>query len=148
MAKRINPRRIKIHRPYEIADAARRLGVHKNTIRNWARTGELPIFTDRRPHIVRGADLRAYLEKRQAHAKTKCPPNHFYCFRCRAPRTPEGMIANFTPRAHGAGNLGARCACCGAIMHQRCNEQRHPERFPNVKITAGNAAKSSIDHKD
>ncbi len=148
MAKRINPRRVKIHRNYDFAEAARRLGVHKNTVRNWARSGDLPVFTDRRPHIVRGADLRAFLEKRQAHARTKCPPNHLYCLRCRAPKLPDNMTADFAPGGYGAGNLRAACSVCGCVMHQRCNFQRLGERFPNVIISIEAPDNPNVDVED
>ncbi|MEK7266025.1 MAG: helix-turn-helix domain-containing protein [Pseudomonadota bacterium] len=148
MAKRINPRRVKIHLNYDFAEAARRIGVHKNTVRNWVRSGELPAFTDRRPHIIRGADLRDFLERRQASARTKCPSNHLYCFRCRAPRTPQGMVADLATRLHGAGNLRATCAVCGGAIHQRCNQHRLSERFPDVRIFKCKTDNSRVDGED
>lgn len=148
MAKRINPRRVKIHRTYDFAEAARLLGVHKNTVRNWARRGELSVFADRRPHIIRGIDLRAFLEKQRDRARSKCPPNHLYCLRCRAPRTPQGAAAAFRSRAHGAGNLRALCSVCGRLMHQRCNRQRLSERFPEVRIAFDEAANPRTDGED
>ena len=44
--KRINPNLIKTHFSYTASELAKRLGVHKNTIRNWVRGG-LPVLPGR-----------------------------------------------------------------------------------------------------
>jgi excisionase family DNA binding protein len=60
--RRPNPRLIKIHRSYSIDEAARLLHAHKNTIRSWIKQG-LPIIDRRRPTLIHGADLSAFLKK-------------------------------------------------------------------------------------
>jgi len=45
-AKRINPNRVKVHYSYTATELAKRLGVHKNTIRNWTRNGLRPLVAD------------------------------------------------------------------------------------------------------
>jgi excisionase family DNA binding protein len=60
-----NYRRVKIHRSYAVEQAARRLGVHKNTVRAWIKVG-LPTIDDRRPILILGSDLIAFLRARRA----------------------------------------------------------------------------------
>lgn len=58
-ARRINPRLIKLHRPYSVEEAARALGVHKNSVRGWIKDG-LPTVDHSRPLLILGQELRAY----------------------------------------------------------------------------------------
>src|SRR5215471_15431674 len=78
--RRPNPRLIKIHRSYSIYEAAQLLRAHKNTIRTWIKQG-LPIIDRRRPTLIYGADLSAFLKNRRNRAKQPCPPGHMYCFK-------------------------------------------------------------------
>ena len=64
-----NPRLIKIHRNYSVDEAARRLGVHKNTVRRWPKSG-LERVEGKGLTIFRGPVLRAFLEERRQKAKT------------------------------------------------------------------------------
>ena len=55
--KRVNARRVKIHRSYAVDEAARLLGVHKNTVRSWIKRG-LPTVDNRRPILILGGASR------------------------------------------------------------------------------------------
>lgn len=92
LARRINPRLIKLHRPYSVEEAARALGVHKNSVRGWIKDS-LPTVDHSRPLLILGQELRAYLEGKRKSAKQPCPPGTLYCFKCRQPRPPAmGMV--------------------------------------------------------
>ena len=87
--RRIDPRRIKTHFPYTVEEAADALGVHKNTVRMWIKGG-LAVADDRRPTVMSGAAIRAFLENRLKARKSPLKPGEFYCFRCREPKSPAG----------------------------------------------------------
>ena len=58
MAKRkIDARRVKIHRNYTISEVAQLLGVHKNTVQHWLKSG-LPHIGEPRPILILGQDLK------------------------------------------------------------------------------------------
>ena len=116
--RRPNPRHVKIHRSYTVEEAACLLGAHKNTIRHWLKSG-LPAIDDRRPTLVHGRDLRAFLELRRRKAKRPCPPGHLYCLRCRSPKRPAGRMTDYLPMTPISGNLRAICPECEALMHRR-----------------------------
>jgi integrase len=70
--KRLNWRRVKINRSYTLEEVARLLGVHKQTVRNWAVQG-LEILASQKPHLIRGAALRTFLDNRKFNQTTGKP---------------------------------------------------------------------------
>ncbi len=48
-----NPRLVKIHRSYTVEETATVCGVHRNTVRQWIKTG-LPTLDARRPVLMQG----------------------------------------------------------------------------------------------
>jgi Helix-turn-helix domain len=117
---RIDPRRIKTHFPYTVEEAADALGVHKNTVRMWIKGG-LAVADDRRPTVMSGAAIRAFLENRLKARRSPLKPGEFYCFRCREPKSPAGGIADFVAAGGGLGTLTGLCPDCETIMHRRAS---------------------------
>lgn len=115
--RRPNPRRAKIHWSYTVDEAARTMGVAKGTVRRWLKAG-LPAIDIRKPILIRGADLQEYLAKKHA-PKARCPPGHCYCVKCRAPKVPDGGMAQYVVITPTSGNLRALCPTCGTWMHRR-----------------------------
>lgn len=117
MAKRYpNPRLVKKHRNYEIVEAARTLGVHKNTIGQWIKHHGLEAITDRKPYLIRGTVLQDFLTEKRTQRRVTCPPSHLYCMRCREPRKPAGGFAEYRPFTGTSGRLTAICEACEATM--------------------------------
>jgi integrase/recombinase XerD len=116
--RRIDPRRIKIHRPYTVDEAAKVLGTHKNTVRQWIKQG-LSTAGERRPTLLRGNDIRAFLENRNAKRKHRLASGEFYCLKCRAPKPSYGGVADYVPTSPTLGNMKGLCPDCGTIMNRR-----------------------------
>ena len=132
-AKRINPRLIKLNRSYSVEEAARALGKHKHTVRNWIRDG-LPTVDHTRPRLVHGHELRAYLEGKRKAAKRPCLPGTLYCLKCRQPRPPASRMVEFTPRNAATGNLTAPCNTCGTVMNRSARLASLAAIMPDVGV--------------
>lgn len=113
-----NPRLAKIHRNYTVEEIATLFGVHRNTVRAWVKRG-LPTSDDRRPILILGRDLVAFLQARRTKNKRPCPPGEIYCVRCRAPKAPAGAMADYQALTDNQGNLIAICPDCETIIYRR-----------------------------
>ena len=116
--RRPDYRRVRKHRTYSIAEAAERLGVHRNTVRNYLKRG-LPHLNTSVGILIRGEDAQAFLFKRKADAKSPCAPGSMYCLRCRAPRRPPPELVELIRLEGRPPNLRGLCPDCGGWMYRR-----------------------------
>jgi hypothetical protein len=137
-AKRLNPRRVKLHHSYSVDDAACTLGVHKNSVRGWITKGLEPI--DRhRPMLFAGSTLREFLIAQRSGRKRPCQPGTLYCFRCREPRNPALGMVDYAPISAVSGNLKALCGACGTIMHRRARLADLDRVMPGIAVQMAGA---------
>ena len=92
--------------------------VHKNTVRGWFKSG-LETIDTRRPTLVHGRKLSAFLHARRRHARQRCRPGQFYCLRCKAPKEPASRKADYAPITSTSGNLKGNCPDCGSLICRR-----------------------------
>jgi excisionase family DNA binding protein len=139
MARRPKRRAIRKHKPYTTEKVAAALGVCRATVRNWVTRQGLPAFRERRPWILNGEDIIAFLEARE-EPKAKCAFDECYCLKCRTPRAAAFGEAEILITKTGRPNLRALCAVCGALMHKRISPARIGEISAVFKITANEPA--------
>ena len=113
-----NPKLAKIHRNYSVDEIATLFGVHRNTVRAWVKRG-LATSDDRRPMLILGRDLVAFLQAQRAKNKRTCQPGEIYCVRCRAPKAPAGAMADYEALTATQGNLIAICPDCETLIYRR-----------------------------
>jgi hypothetical protein len=118
-----NHRLVKIHRSYTVEEIAELFAIHKNTVRNWVKGG-LATSDHKRPILILGIDLAAFLKARRTKNKRPCKSGEIYCVRCRAPKFPAASMAEYVPVTEKFGNLVAICPDCGAIMNRRVSLAR------------------------
>ena len=129
-----NPRLVKIHRSYTVEEVAMLLGKHKNTVRNWVKDG-LATIDDKRPMLILGPDLVAFLQERRGKNKQRCNPGQLYCVRCRTPKFPAGDMADYEPVTEKFGNLTAICPDCESYINRRVSLARIWEVCGNLDIS-------------
>lgn len=134
MSARARWKGLSMHRSYKVEEAALALGACKETVRRWIKGG-LPIIADRRPALIRGEDLIAFLWARRA-PKSRCAPCECYCVKCRAPRFPRLQTGEIAISAFGRPFLRGSCCACGTRMNK-------PLRRTLVAEVAASLAESS-----
>lgn len=139
-----NPNHVKIHRSYTVEEVARCLSTHKNTVRAWIKGG-LQTIDGNRPLLIHGLALRNFLQARKTRNKQKCRPGELYCFRCRAPRMPDGGMTDFESISDKLGNLVGLCPTCGTIMNQRIGMAKLERIRGLVEITITKAQRRISD---
>jgi excisionase family DNA binding protein len=131
---RPNYQLIKIHRNYDPGEIADLLRVHKNTVLRWIKTG-LPLVETRRPFLILGEDLRAYLKQIRVGKKQKCQLWEMYCFKCRAPKKPAFGEVDFKPRVEPMGNLVGLCPDCSTVMNRSINRAALDRLKGDLKVS-------------
>lgn len=114
---RLDRRKVKRHHSYTVDEAARVVGAAKGTVRRWLGNG-LPALRDRKPFLILGKDLAAYMAGK-LRLKRTCPVGSCFCVKCRDVREPAGGMAEFIVINRNSGNLRAICPECGNFMHRR-----------------------------
>jgi hypothetical protein len=142
MMKRRHPnyRLVKIHRNYTVEEIAKLFDIHKNTVRQWIKEG-LETINDKRPMLILGPVLMAFLQARRLKNKQTCKPGELYCMRCRAPRSPAGNMADYVPITEKFGNLVAICPDCNTMMNRHVSMARIGEFEGKVEINFTEASR-------
>ena len=139
-----NHRLVKIHRSYTVEEIADLFAIHKNTVRSWVKSG-LATSDDKRPMLILGNDLAAFLQARRMKNKRPCKPGEIYCVRCRAPKFPAASMVEYTPVTEKFGNLVAICPDCGAIMNRRVSLAKIGQICGGMDISFPQALEHLID---
>jgi hypothetical protein len=139
-----NPRLVKIHRNYTVEEAAKRLGFHKNTIREWIKRG-LKVIDDQRPTLILGSDLFSFLQVKRKKNKRPCKPEEMYCFRCKKPKLPALNMAEYQPRTATQGNLFGICQDCDTGMYKAVNLIKLKQIKGKLDITISEGVQRLID---
>ena len=140
-----NHRLVKIHRSYTVEEIAKLLGIHKNTVRLWVKEG-LTTTDDKRPMLILGHVLVAFLQARRTKNKRSCRPGELYCVRCRAPKLPAGDMAEYSPITEKIGNLIAICPDCNSIMNRHISLSRIGEFYGKMDISLPEALRQLIEN--
>lgn len=118
MAKKFPMNRIKANRVYDVWEIAQALGCHKQTVIRWINNKDLVAETSRKPWLIEGKDLKAFLGARQTKIATNLALHHCYCLGCKSPREPDGKMADYMQQTPETGRLTGLCPECGSLMHK------------------------------
>jgi excisionase family DNA binding protein len=132
--RRPSHRRVKRHRNYTVEEIAILFGIHKNTVREWIKSG-LAHIDDRRPMLILGQDLASFLLARRTRNKRTCQPGEMYCVRCRAPKMAAGGMADYLPDTDKVGALKAICPDCDCMMNRRVSRAKMAQGCGKLEIT-------------
>jgi hypothetical protein len=111
MARRIDVRRVKMHRSYTLDQLADLVGVTIGTVRRWHKSG-LPCLTDTRPFLVQGGEFKRFHAENLARSKSKLQSFEVYCLGCKQPRIPQSGLVDFEPMDLARVRIMAICPTC------------------------------------
>lgn len=137
MAKRVSPRKIKIHNQYTYEQAADALGVSVQTVRLWRQSG-LPVLDSQKPHLILGFALKDFLIERWGRPKRQLAPEQFLCMTCNAPRRAYGGMADYLPYTPMRGRLEALCEECQGVCGKFARLSLCEELAPVLTIATRN----------
>ena len=132
MPKTLNHRLVKIHRNYTVDEAARLFDVHRNTVRQWIKSGLLVVAGH--PVLILGRELRSFLHRRREQAKRQCQAGEMYCLRCRAPKPPAEDMVEYEAMGPNRGRFLALCSGCGSVMYRSVNPNRMPMTLASMTV--------------
>lgn len=139
-----NHRLVKIHRNFTVEEIADLFGIHKNTVRSWVKAG-LAISDNKRPMLILGHDLVAFLKGRRVKNKQTCGPGEMYCVRCRAPKPAGEDMAEYAPVTEKFGNLSAICPDCFTTMNRRVSLANLVQVCGNMDISFPEALRHIVE---
>lgn len=119
-----NIRMIKATLSYSIPEAAAVCRVHKRTVEEWLRTGGLKKIDDRRPFLIRGTALIAFLKERQKDRKRPCKTDELFCLRCAAPQRSRDNVVDIKILSKGKLMIIGCCRQCGKTIYKAGSVKR------------------------
>ncbi len=122
MAKRYNTRIIKLNYAYSLKQIADLYKINIRTVRRWIKEGLL-IVEEIYPYLVKGSELKRFLDNKQQNRKTKLLAGEFYCVKCQQARKPLNNIVSlkYSGKTIGRGikdfTIQACCEVCGTKLN-------------------------------
>lgn len=129
-----NYRLVKTHRSYTVEETARLFAIHRNTVRAWIKVG-LPTSDQKRPALILGKSLAAFLQARRTKNKRPCAPGEIYCVRCRTQKRPAGEMVEYQTCTEALGSLVGICPDCEGMMYRRVSKAKLPLVQGNLSVT-------------
>lgn len=134
MPKRLNPNLAKIHRCYSVEEAAEIWVIHKQTVRNWIKSG-LQTIDDSRPALIHGNDLRAFIKNKNSNNKRLCAIHEIYCVKCRKPQKPAMSMVDYIPSSDDRGCLTGLCQSCESVINRFVSAAQLSEIKQKLDVT-------------
>lgn len=100
----------------------------------WVRKG-LPALTERKPHLIRGCDLRDFLRQAKKTRKKPLRLNQFYCLKCRDAREPAEAMIDCELPATGPAMIQGLCTICLTTMFKRIARDRIADLRRKLDVT-------------
>ncbi len=126
MGRRFSSRRVKTHRQYTYEEAGYAVGRSSQTVRGWRKEG-LVVLDSQTPHLIVGAELKAFLDKRNNEAVLTLALDQFRCMRCGGATRAYGGMADYEAYTPARGVLKALCevcegACCKFVSKSQLDD--------------------------
>lgn len=126
MGKRFQKRGIKRQKAYRVDELAETARVSTATVRVWIKAG-MQRVDETRPTLIIGFQALDFLEGKLSKAKRPLALGEFYCLRCKVPRMPYGLMADYLPASESGGRLKALCGVCECPCNRNISATHLPD---------------------
>ena len=114
MPRRASHASVKINRPYTVEEAADAVDVTPQTVRRWINENGLTALVSKRPALILGVHLKAFLKARRRSGHGPLAIGKFYCLSCKSRGAPAMGLVQYEPLSPQHGCLVALCGNCEA----------------------------------
>lgn len=138
---KISDQGVSKHIAYTINELAEILGINEKTVRRWLESGLQTVPGRKKPALILGSDLKAFLRGKNEKRKVPLKRHEFYCFTCKAARRAKrGSI-----EVHD-GKKAALCSVCNGKMSRTIKPSQNDYTIPLLPIEMS-VSKSSTDYQ-
>lgn len=120
--------------PYTVQEVADLLEVSKQAVWRWVKSGELKALDGRRPYIIHGSDLAAFIMAKKKSRKFGGGRFDFACMKCREPKAPRDGVVFIQPLNAYQVLVKAMCETCGTPVRKFWTKANIPELAEKYKI--------------
>jgi len=122
---RIIGRGVSSYMSYEIKDLTRILEINEKTVLRWIGEGLKVVPGCKKPILILGSDLKAFLKTKNTRHKVALKRHEFYCFGCKAPRRAKrGSIRVLQGKKIGL------CSVCNGKMSRTIKPSQNDYMIP------------------
>jgi hypothetical protein len=123
--KKANYKHFSIHQSYTVQDIARIGKVSVRTVNNWIKNGLAPMNPESKPFLLKGENIRNFIQSEKKKKKFTLKKHEFWCVRCKLPRTakPKSIITK-------GDNRHAQCKECGGNICRFIGNVERKTRAP------------------
>ena len=126
---RFNPQIISRHLSYTIEEIAKEYGITHKTIFRWIEEGLQIIPGQKKPILINGAALKAFILDKNSKKKATLKRHEFYCLRCKVPRRAKrGTITKSGDTRRG------ECSVCNGKMTRKIKPYRKDYHISSTPV--------------
>ena len=135
MGRRASTTKVKRHHVYTTQEAAATVNRDQRTVLRWIKDGGLHAATDKRPWLIRGDDLKDWLDGRIKRRRRPLGSDEIHCMACRRPVRPAGDMVDYVEDRPRRGRLVGICPCCNRMIHRFVGRAEIPAFERHLEVT-------------
>jgi hypothetical protein len=139
MPKHPSPTKVKTHMIYTVWEVGDLLGIHRQTVIRWIKSSKLEADCSQKPWLIKGVNLKVYLQSKRKSRKAKLRLHEIYCLPCRAPKVPAGKMAEYKHKTQTTGVLTGICPDCDRFLHRFIRRDQLPDIQRRCDVTYSKA---------
>ena len=126
---KFNPQIISRHLSYTLPEIAAKLSVSHKTIFRWIDEGLSTVPGKKKPILIHGSELKAFINARNSKKKVTMERHEFYCFKCKVPRRGKrGTITKSGDTRRG------ECCVCNTKMTRKIKPHHKAYHIPSTPV--------------